>query len=114
MNFFKKNILPPVETVFSFLLFRLDWIICTVLKKYLAACSPLRILCIQGYPSTVGVSLYLDELFSSDGAIAAQLKALGAVPFCKTNVGQLMKAHACSNPIYGLTIHPTDRCGAKF
>ncbi len=56
----------------------------------------------------MGVSRFLDHPESSDGAVVAFLRSLGAVPFCKTNVGQLMKAPYCSNPIFGTTTHPDD------
>ena len=37
------------------------------------------------------------------------LRNLGAVPFCKTNVPQIMYAWECSNPVYGTTSHPLHR-----
>ena len=36
------------------------------------------------------------------------LRHLGAVPFCLTNVSQLLAAYSCSNPIFGMTTHPLD------
>ncbi len=37
-----------------------------------------------------------------------QLKSLGAVPFCQTNVPQTMFSLQCSNPAYGATSNPHD------
>jgi len=34
------------------------------------------------------------------------LRNLGAVPFCKTNVPQIMYSWECSNPVYGTTSNP--------
>lgn len=34
------------------------------------------------------------------------LRHLGALPFCKTNVPQIMYSWECSNPVYGTTTHP--------
>ena len=36
------------------------------------------------------------------------MKALGAIPFCITNIPQTMLSYACSNPVYGCTTNPHD------
>ena len=45
-----------------------------------------------------------------------ELVALGAVPFCQTNVPQTMCTIQCSNPLYGETGNPWDKsreCGGS-
>ena len=64
---------------------------------------------ISGYDTTIGISKYLTECHTADSNIVKILKALGAVPFCRTNLPQLMASIGCSNPIYGRTLHPNDK-----
>ncbi len=63
---------------------------------------------VKGHDFTVGLSRFIGRPAEEDAPFVAHLKELGAVPFCVTNVPQTMKSFACSNPIYGVTVHPTD------
>ena len=46
---------------------------------------------------------------NKDCPAVAQIKSLGAIPFCQTNVPQTMMSLQCSNPVYGATGNPYDR-----
>ena len=45
---------------------------------------------VGGYDSTIGLSKYLHQPVECDAPLVSALKALGAIPFCKTNVSQVM------------------------
>ena len=46
---------------------------------------------------------YGHQPLEKDGVAVEVMKSLGAVPFCLTNVPQLMFSLQCSNPLYGET-----------
>ncbi|KAL4222894.1 hypothetical protein ACF0H5_018934 [Mactra antiquata] len=61
----------------------------------------------EGYHSTGGMSTLLKYgTVKEDGVLVKVLKHLGAVPFVRTNIPQLMMTFECSNPIYGCTVNP--------
>ena len=60
--------------------------------------------------------IYLDCHNKQDAEVLRELVALGAVPFCQTNVPQTMCTIQCSNPLYGETGNPWDKsreCGGS-
>uniref|UniRef100_T1J1L1 fatty acid amide hydrolase n=1 Tax=Strigamia maritima TaxID=126957 RepID=T1J1L1_STRMM len=64
-----------------------------------------------GYDCTAGLVNYLDKPVDYDANVVKVhknilLKDAGAVPFLKTNVPQTLMAFHCSNPIFGVTLHP--------
>ena len=61
-----------------------------------------------GYDSTVGIPSNLGKLASEDAGIVKAMKALGANPFCRTNLPQTCFSFDCSNPIYGATLNYRD------
>ncbi|XP_064646519.1 vitamin D3 hydroxylase-associated protein-like [Lineus longissimus] len=63
---------------------------------------------IKGYVSTSGASKYAGDVCSKDCLVVHLLKKLGAVPFMKTNVPQVVLSYQCSNPIFGRTVNPLD------
>uniref|UniRef100_A0A8C5Q9U9 Fatty-acid amide hydrolase 1 n=1 Tax=Leptobrachium leishanense TaxID=445787 RepID=A0A8C5Q9U9_9ANUR len=64
----------------------------------------------KGHPSTCGLVQYLDEIEKEDSAIVKVLKKQGAVVFAKTNIPQAVFCYETSNPIYGLTCNPRNKC----
>jgi Asp-tRNA(Asn)/Glu-tRNA(Gln) amidotransferase A subunit family amidase len=64
---------------------------------------------LKGTASTVGLAGRAGVPSDEDAALVAQMISLGAVPFCKTNVPQIMYAWECANPIHGVTSHPQHR-----
>ena len=67
---------------------------------------------VRGTPSTHGLVKYADAVCADpacEAALVQILRRLGAVPFCKTNVPQIMYAWECANPVYGTTSHPLHR-----
>ena len=44
-----------------------------------------------------------------DAGLVRLLRALGAVPFCRTNLPQTCLSLDCSNPLFGATRNPRDR-----
>ena len=63
---------------------------------------------IEGYCATGGLSGRLEKPEPEDGAFIKMIKDLGGIPFCLTNVPQTMETFGCSNPVYGVTLHPSD------
>lgn len=61
---------------------------------------------VAGFPSSVGVVSWSNDLMEENSIVVDQLIAAGAVPFCKTNVPQTMKSFECSNPLWGTTENP--------
>ncbi|XP_064649752.1 fatty-acid amide hydrolase 1-like [Lineus longissimus] len=64
---------------------------------------------IKGYTVSLGLSTNLDTLCLDDCVLVKVLKKQGAIPFVRTNVPQSLLSFQCSNPIYGMTVHPHDR-----
>jgi len=61
---------------------------------------------IAGTYSTAGMSLFARNKAEVDCPVVKLVKELGGVPFCKTNVPQVMYSLQCSNPIYGTSTNP--------
>jgi len=61
---------------------------------------------IAGTYSTAGMTLFARNMAEEDSPVVQLVKKLGGVPFCKTNVPQVMYSLQCSNPIYGTTTNP--------
>ncbi|CAB3405900.1 unnamed protein product [Caenorhabditis bovis] len=64
---------------------------------------------IKDYDQTRG---FVQDTFRptlEDSVMVAQIKSLGAIPFCQTNVPQSLLSYNCSNPVYGTTNHPMDK-----
>ena len=61
---------------------------------------------IKGYDATVGLASLLYKPADADCDIVRHLKELHAIPFCTTNVSQLLFSMNCSNPVYGQTNNP--------
>jgi len=71
---------------------------------------------VKGSYSTAGMSLFARNLATRDCPLVEMVKQLGGVPFCKTNVPQVMYSLQCSNPIYGTTTNPHGKnreCGGS-
>ncbi len=64
---------------------------------------------LAGGISTAGLLWRSDVVAKQDAAIVDVLKDLGAVPFCRTNLSQATSSMGSSNPIFGLTHHPTHK-----
>lgn len=60
----------------------------------------------RGLAVTLGVRARKDMIADSDAAIVTALRELGAIPFAKTNVSQLLLFHESDNPIWGATTNP--------
>eukprot|EP00750_Incisomonas_marina_P014824 INCI1789.1.p1 GENE.INCI1789.1~~INCI1789.1.p1 ORF type:complete len:612 (-),score=87.92 INCI1789.1:260-1996(-) len=58
--------------------------------------------------STHGLKRYEGDAAADadESVLVKMLRNLGAVPFCKTNVPQIMYSWECSNPVYGTTSNP--------
>ncbi|KAF2350278.1 Amidase signature domain [Trinorchestia longiramus] len=63
---------------------------------------------VQGLDSTLGLRKMLEHPSEQDAVIIKVLKKLGAIPFVKTNTSQLGLSPGCSNPLWGMTVHPQD------
>jgi len=61
---------------------------------------------VAGTYSTVGMTKFARNESNVDCPTIKLIKSLGGVPFCKTNVPQVMYSLQCSNPIYGATSNP--------
>lgn len=61
-----------------------------------------------GVPVTLGVRARQGRVAAEDAAIVTAMRDLGAIPFAKTNVSQLLLFHESSNPIWGATGNPWD------
>lgn len=61
---------------------------------------------IAGTYSTAGMTKFARSKAVVDSPVVMLIKKLGGVPFCKTNVPQVMYSLQCSNPIYGTTSNP--------
>lgn len=64
---------------------------------------------LAGTDSTVGLKQLENQPQKEDAALVTQLIDLGALPFCKTNIPQIMYAWECANPVHGITSHPMHR-----
>ena len=59
---------------------------------------------------------FCDSPSSSDCETVEQLRSLGAIPFCHTNLSHAMSALECSNPLFGKTsnVYNKDKdCGGS-
>ena len=54
---------------------------------------------VQGYASTAGMAKFASTKADFDCPAVEMIKKLGGVPFCKTNVPQVMYSMQCSNPV---------------
>ena len=61
---------------------------------------------VKGYDATVGLSSLLFMPAKEDCEFVKHLKDLHAIPFCITNVSQLLFTINTSNPVYGQTHNP--------
>ena len=64
---------------------------------------------VEATASTHGLARYRSDTRigpEQESVLVRMLRELGAVPFCKTNVPQIMYSWECSNPVYGTTSHP--------
>lgn len=62
---------------------------------------------VAGLRSTLGAHL-VDHIASADGAVAARLRAAGAIVIGHTNVPPWLADHQTNNPIFGRTNNPWD------
>jgi amidase len=62
---------------------------------------------VAGLRTTVGIDL-LDRIADRDGAVAARLRAAGAIIVGHTNVPPWLADHQTANPIFGRTSNPWD------
>ncbi len=63
---------------------------------------------LEGLDSTVGIPSNIGKIQADDAGLVKVLKALGANPFCRTNLSQTLMSFDCSNPIYGSTQNAPD------
>ena len=56
----------------------------------------------------MGIPSNLGKIALEDAGIVKAVKALGANPFCRTNLSQTCISFNCSNPIYGTTLNFRD------
>eukprot|EP00090_Calanus_glacialis_P030762 TRINITY_DN4996_c0_g1_i1.p1 TRINITY_DN4996_c0_g1~~TRINITY_DN4996_c0_g1_i1.p1 ORF type:complete len:605 (+),score=204.80 TRINITY_DN4996_c0_g1_i1:38-1852(+) len=61
---------------------------------------------IAGTYSSAGMVMFARNKAEVDSPVVELVKKLGGVPFCKTNVPQVMYSLQCSNPIYGTSTNP--------
>ncbi|XP_059159535.1 fatty-acid amide hydrolase 1-like [Physella acuta] len=61
---------------------------------------------VAGSDCNTGCSYFIDDMYTEDSVIVQMLVALGAVPFCRTNLSQAQMSISCYNPIYGTTYNP--------
>ena len=61
-----------------------------------------------GLDCTVGIPSNLGAPAERDAELVRQLVALGAIPFCRTNLPQTCISFDCENPIFGTTVNPRD------
>ena len=57
----------------------------------------------KGLQSTAGLAHLITDGCTEDALVIQQLRSLGAIPFCLTNVPQTMYSLQTSNPVYGST-----------
>ena len=61
---------------------------------------------VAGTINSCGMAKYADNETTLDCPAVSMIKNLGGVPFCKTNLSQMIYSLQCSNPLYGMTINP--------
>ena len=61
---------------------------------------------VAGTVSSCGMAKYADHIATLDCPAVEMIKNLGGVPFCKTNLSQMICSLQCSNPLYGMTLNP--------
>ena len=61
--------------------------------------------------STAGMAAFANNYPSEDCPLVQMVIKLGGVPFCKTNVPQVMYSLQCSNPLYGTSCNPHSKDG---
>ena len=54
---------------------------------------------LEGTDSTIGLGKQVNKPSQQTAGLVRQLQHLGAIPFCKTNVPQIMYSFECSNPV---------------
>jgi amidase len=59
-----------------------------------------------GVRTTTGALAFAQQIPSSDGTVAARLKAAGGILLGKTNVAEMLSDYQTSNPIFGRTNNP--------
>lgn len=64
---------------------------------------------VPGYPSSVGFTAWALDPLDSESSVVTTLKALGAVPYVKTNVPTAMMIAESVNNVYGRTLNPRNR-----
>lgn len=64
---------------------------------------------VAGTNSTAGCAYLSRTQVNSDCPAVELVRKLGGLPFCKTNVPQVMYSLQCSNPLYGTTENPHKR-----
>ncbi|KAI0454120.1 amidase [Xylaria acuta] len=61
---------------------------------------------VKGIQATIGAVSYLDTTSSENSALVDMLLGLGAVPYIKTNVSQVLMAVESDNNIFGRVLNP--------
>jgi fatty acid amide hydrolase len=61
---------------------------------------------LNGTASTMGLAQYMSQMVDDDAGLVIVMRELGAIPFCKTNVAQLLMGFESSNPIFGRVSNP--------
>ncbi|KAI0440620.1 amidase signature domain-containing protein [Xylaria telfairii] len=61
---------------------------------------------VQGTQATIGAVSYLDTTSTDNSALVDMLLGLGAVPYVKTNVSQVLMAAESDNNIFGRVLNP--------
>ncbi|XP_066986117.1 fatty acid amide hydrolase 1-like [Macrobrachium rosenbergii] len=61
---------------------------------------------VQGLDTSHGLAKYLYQSAPCHSTLVQSLLALGAIPFCKTNIPQTLLSYRCSNPVWGETVNP--------
>src|SRR5699024_993395 len=61
-----------------------------------------------GIPTSWGSPIYRDHVPSTDGLVAARLRAAGAILIGKTNVPEFGLGSHSFNPVHGTTLNPWD------
>ena len=61
---------------------------------------------VRNTAATAGMAKFARNIASEDSPLVRMIRSLGGVPYCKTNVPQVMYSLQCSNPLYGVTENP--------
>lgn len=62
---------------------------------------------LKGKDSSIGLACFVGKPATANSTLVDQLLSLGAILYCKTNLGQLMLTADSDNNVFGRTLNPT-------